>query len=194
MFKIGDKMEADPTMEFLKNMRDGDVVIVKPVVSKADPKGAFWCDKPIYLPIRTDDPICAAREFVEQEIMFPSRGEERAKTPLFCNDKREPFTKSQVTASFTAMLKLVVPATEVKHYSFHSYRSYLACSLDAAQCPPEKIKRILRWISDEALMTYVRANEYEYCGWLDKAALSNIQTNQVANLPSPYAPILEYSD
>ena len=78
----------------------------------------------------------------------------------------------------------MVPASDVKKFSFHGYRIYLACALDAAQCPPDKINRILRWISDESLRTYVRDGEELYTKWLDKARLSVVNTVQISNLPS----------
>ena len=85
--------------------------------------------------------------------------------------------------AFKAMLKLVVPQADVRKFSFHGYRTYLACALDQAGCPPDKIKRILRWISDEALRTYVRDGSRMYSQWLGKSASSIINTVQVSNLP-----------
>ena len=89
----------------------------------------------------------------------------------------------QVETAFKAMLKLVVPQADVRKFSFRGYRIYLACALDQAGCPPDKIKRILRWISDEALRTYVRDGSRMYSQWLDKSASSIINTVQVSNLP-----------
>lgn len=184
VFAIHGEDYPDPDARLLNLMDDTCGVKLKPRPSKADQKGAFWCDKPIYLPYRANDPVCAAREFVEQELLYPVRGLKRAKVPLFADDKGQPFSKSQVTSAFLAMLKLVVPATDVKKYSFHGYRIYLACALDAVNCPPEKIKRILRWVSDEALRTYVRDGNQMYIKWLDSSSSAVINTVQVANLPS----------
>ena len=55
---------------------------------------------------------------------------------------------------------------------------------DAVGCPPDKIKRILRWVSDEALQTYVRGGEEMCTKWLDGSATAVINTVQVSNLPS----------
>ena len=93
---------------------------------------------------------------------------------------------------FKAMVKLVVPPAKQKHFTFHSYRIYLACALDAAGCPPQKIKRILRWISDEALQTYVRDGEQVFEHWLDAAARSEFDAMQVANMDSPHAAVVDY--
>lgn len=184
VFTIRGKEYADPGPELLGMMDETGGVKLKPRPSKADQKGAFWCDKPIFLPYRRDDPVCAARELVEQELMFPVRGIKRASVPLFADDKGAPFSKSQVTTAFLAMLKLVVPATDVNKYSFHGYRIYLACALDAVDCPPDKIKRILRWVSDEALQTYVRGGDAMFTSWLDRSKTAVINSVQVSNLPS----------
>ena len=162
-----------------------DGVILKPRPSKADQFGAFWCDKPIFLPYRKYSKVCAARELVEQELMFPVRGHgvKREKVPLFAADSGKPFSKQQVETAFKAMLKLVVPQADVRKFSFHGYRIYLACALDQAGCPPDKIKRILRWISDEALRTYLRDGHGMYSQWLGKSASSIINTVQVSKLP-----------
>ena len=165
-------------------MGPNDGVFLKRGPSKADQNCAFWCDKPIWLPFRRDNPVNAARELVEQELMFPVRGVGRSDVPLFSDEKGQPFSKRQIATSFNAMLRLVVPASDLKKFSFHGYRIYVACALDAAQCPPDKINRILRWISDESLRTYVRDGEQIYTKWLDKARLSVINTVQVLNLPS----------
>ena len=167
-------------------MGPNDGVFLKPRPSKVDQNGALWCDKPIWLPFRRDDPVNVARELVEQELMFPVQGASRSDVPLFSDEKgpAQPFSKRQITTTFNVMLRLVVPASDVKKFSFHGYRIYLACALDAAQCPPDKINCILSWISDEFLRTYVRDGEELYTKWLDKARLSVVNTVQVSNFPS----------
>ena len=170
-------------------MQEDDAVILKPRTSKADSDGKFWCSKPIFLPYRKYDPVCAARKLVEYELMDPVNGPKRHEIPLFAADKGVPFTKSQVSGAFKAQLRLVCTNSDCKMYSFHSYRIYLATMLDQAKCPPDKIKRMLRWISDEALMTYVRDDESAYKGWLDAVASCTVNTRQVANMPTVAAAI-----
>ena len=107
VFKIAGVSHADPTAAQLRMMGPNDGVFLKPRPSKADQNGAFWCtcDKPIWLPFRRDDPVNAARELVEQELMFPVRGATCSTVPLFSDEKRQPFSKRQVTTSFNAMLR-----------------------------------------------------------------------------------------
>ena len=75
--------------------------------------------------------------------MFPVRGVKRHTVSLFAADSGKPFSKQQVETAFKAMLRLVVPQADVRKFSFHGYRIYLACALDQAGCPPDEIKRIL---------------------------------------------------
>ena len=180
-------MYADPDPHVLRMFGESDGVILKPRPSKADQFGAFWCDKPIFLPYRQHNKVCAARELVEQELMNPVREAKRNSVPLFAteSDGGKPFSKQQVETAFKAMLKFVVPHADVKTFFFHGYRIYLACALDQAGCPHDKMKRMLRWVSDEALRTYVQDGErmYSQWPWLDKSASSIINTVQVSNLP-----------
>ena len=115
--------------------------------------------------------------------MDPLHGDDRARKPLFSDSNGVPFSRSQVEAGIKAMIQLVVPASDVKKYSFHSYRIYLCTALDNVGCPPSKIKRILRWLSDEALQTYARDGERMYAKWLHAASGAHISTVQVSNLP-----------
>ena len=188
------KYDADPAPEWLMDFDDTCGVLLKPRPSKADQDGAFWCDKPIYFPFHMVSRVNPARELVQREIMLPVRGAKREEVPLFETDAGVPFTKRQVDTAFKAMIRLVVPLSEVDKYTFHGYRIYLACALDEAGCPPAKIKRILRWVSDESLLNYVRDGERMYTTWLDRKDRTVIKTIQVSNLPSPYDPILNYVD
>ena len=188
------KYDADPAPEWLMDFDDTCGVLLKPRPSKADQDGAFWCDRPIYFPFNMASRVNPARELVQREIMLPVRGAKREEVPLFETDAGVPFTKRQVDTAFKAMIRLVVPLSEVDKYTFHGYRIYLACALDEAGCPPAKIKRILRWVSDESLLNYVRDGERMYTTWLDRKDRTVIKTIQVSNLPSPYDPILNYVD
>ena len=103
---------------------ESDGVILKPRPSKADQFGAFWCDKPIFLPYRKHNKVCAAQELVEQELMNPVCGVKQngVNVPsLFATDGGKPFSKQQVETAFKAMLKLVVPQADVRKLFFQGY-------------------------------------------------------------------------
>ena len=108
-----------PDAQQLHGISESDGVILKPRPSKADQFGAFWCDKPVFLPYRKHNPVCAARELVEQELMHPLRGVQRNSASLFATDDGKPFSKRQVETAFKAMAQLVVPQADVKKFSFH---------------------------------------------------------------------------
>ena len=144
--------------------------------------------------MRPGDPVCAATEFIAQELLDPCRGESRIDRPLFRADSGKPFTGTQVDTGLRDMLAaLGIEGLDAKKYSWHSYRIWLACALDNINCPPSKIKRILRWISDESLQTYCRENAEMYSAWLDQAATAVVDPVQTAHLPSVEA-ILRYVD
>ena len=163
-FLIQGRYVRDPSEAELRATRAGCAVILEPRPSKADKGGFHWCDKPIFYPWSADDPLCAASELIAQELMDPLHGDDRAKKPLFSDSNGAPFSRSQVEAGINDMIQLVVPASDVKKCSFHSYRIkfYLCTALDNVGCPPSKIKRISRWLSDEALQTCARDGEQMY--------------------------------
>ena len=70
------------------------------------------------------------------------------------------------------------------HSNRRVYRIHLATALDAVGCPPDKIKRMLRWVSDESLATYVRPGKRMYDEWLRRAPLARIDAKQTCNLPN----------
>ena len=118
VFSVGGTMHADPDPQVLRMFGESDGVILKPRPSKADQFGAFWCDKPTFLPYRKHNKVCAARELVEQELLFPVRGVKRHTVPLFAADSGKPFSKQQVETAFKAMFKLVVPQVDVRKCSW----------------------------------------------------------------------------
>ena len=192
VFHIHGEYIYDPSRSQLLQFDDTCTVLLKPRPSKADPTGQFWCDKPICFPYRKMDKVSAARELVQYELDFPLRGAARAQEPLFAMKTGVPFTKSQVDSIFKAMVKQVCPPDRLQRYSFHSYRIYLATMLDKAGCPPDKIKRILRWVSDESLLTYVRDDERTFVKWLDMVPDMAVTTKQIATMEAEA--ILDYVD
>ena len=84
----------------------------------------------------------------------------RGHTPLFGPAAGEQFTFHQVDTAFELMLLhgAKVPAGELKDYSVHSLRIWLACALLALEVPRPEIKRMVRWRGDESLDIYARIN------------------------------------
>ena len=121
--------------------------------------------------------------FVDLELEFPCHGADRMKEPLFADDDHLPFTRWQLDNSLNTMLQSFLPADKVGNYSWHSMRVTAACLLDSVNVPPDKIKRMLRWISDESLRTYVRPGNYEFAEYMDKMVHGTVDNTQTRNLP-----------
>ena len=77
--------------------------------------------------------------------------EARKGAPLFINFQRSVWRHTQLTEIFRLMLLLVgVPANQIRNYSMHSWRIYLACALLAAGASKGTIQALLRWRSEVA--------------------------------------------
>ena len=81
------------------------------------------------------------------------------------------------------MLRTLLPPAQLKHYTWHSFRSGLACMLLAANCKPATIQAMLRWRSEESLRAYARLNPSTYSSLLDRAERSCVASVQTSNLP-----------
>ena len=87
------------------------------------------------------------------------------------------------------MLALQLPAGEIHKYSWHSFRSWLACALMAMVdadgkrvCDNGTIQCFLRWRSEEAVRIYGRLNPSAYAGMLQRAVLSDVSSVRTTNL------------
>ena len=61
-----------------------------------------------------------------------------------------------------ALVARVVPPAQVKNYSFHSFRIYLACALKKAGVSETGIMEFCRWRSRSSLPIYARIDAQEY--------------------------------
>ena len=109
----------------------------------------------------------------------------RALTPLFVNFAGYAFRHQNITDIFKSLLSLVLDDPEqVKRYSMHSWRIYLACALLEAGASDGTIQTMLRWRSDEALRIYARINDSKYADWLvqaSQAKVSSVRTTTLAD-------------
>ena len=77
-----------------------------------------------------------------------------------------------------------------KDYSVHSFRSFLASSMLAADCSDAQIQATLRWASAEALKEYKQVNAEVYGSWILKSelvhtlgpGLTGLRTHQLPRL------------
>ena len=189
-WKIGGRFERSPTPEQLHGLRVGDFAVLTVAPSKADQHGIHWGQAPVYLPFHGPSvTVNAARALRDLELAWPLSGLERRDHPLFCNASRGAVHHSQADKRFKEVLVAIgTPAADIRKYSMHSWRIYLACALLAKGASHSQIMSMLRWRSDEALRVYARMNDAEYATWLDVADSASISSIRAANLPPLLSP------
>ena len=169
-------------------MTDGDMLIVRPPPSKADPFALKWGISPMYLPYSESAPICAARAMADYEIARGPAAGRRAKTPLFAVASGAPLRRGNVTKHFDAWMAQVGAARgwasdESKKYSVHSFRVHLACALAAAGASDARIQSMLRWASIDALNCYKQTMVETYGAWVAAASQTELRVNRSHHLP-----------
>ena len=179
-----------PTQKQLHNLKIGDYVAIRPPLSKADPFGGVWCGRTIHLPWMPMEkaPINAARMLALMELSYPCEGMKmRKQTPLFTITKNvdAAFKQCHVEPLFDHVLLLIgVPAQQIKCYSFHSFRIFLACALLARGASDSMIQAMLRWQTPQSLRVYARINASQYGSVIEDALLADISSVQAHNLPT----------
>ena len=169
VWKIGGVEVPDPTPAQLASLSEarGDGAYLEHGTAKNDFFGAFFAAVPSFLPFSSSSPRCAARALRRLECTARASGlrpEQRAATPLFGPALGVEFTHREVELAFELLLTrgAGVPDGELKDYSIHSFRIFVACALLAADVSRADIKRLLRWRGDESLEVYARLNDEEW--------------------------------
>lgn len=147
---IGGKDYAALTPPLFNVMGAGDVLIVRPPPSKADPWGLRWGVSPVYLPYSATAPICAARAMAALEIQCAPAVGKRSVTPLFATAGGQPLRRAAVSRQFDRWMAGIV-ADNPKRYSVHSFRIFLATALAAQGASDARIQSMLRWASVDEL-------------------------------------------
>jgi hypothetical protein len=142
-------------------------VFLKHGRAKNDFFGIFFASTPSFLPFVAHSPRNAARALRRLYALALTRGLTVAlapSTPLFGAEFGEEFTHWQVETYFEIMMRFGanVSVDELKDYSIHSFRIWVACALMAADVPRHTIKRLLRWRGDLSLEIYARLNDEEW--------------------------------
>ena len=184
-WRIGGVEVADPTLEQLESLSDGDLAILIPPKSKCDQFGLEWGQSPIYLRFSSTAPICAARALRDVECALPRHGlHDREGTALFTNDAGSPLTSQALDALFKACLNDAgVPKKATARYSPHSFRRYLACALKASGVADGTIQALLRWKTSESLKLYSFLSDESYADLVDGAAHADVSSVRTNALP-----------
>ena len=103
--------------------------------------------------------------------------------PLLRGNDGKALTQTFMKARLHQMLRTLLPPTHLKHYTWHSFRSGLACMLLAANCKLATIQAMLRWRSEESLRAYARLDPSTYSNLLDRTERSCVTSVQTSNLP-----------
>ena len=177
----------DPTLDQLRSLRPGlDTASITPPRSKPDQWGEVHCAFPVYLTYREanrpqmPNPAAALRDI---EIRFPCHGIERATRPLFADINNQPYKHHVLGRLLHAALLFLYGAKVADIFTFHSYRSGLACALHAAKVPDDMIMLICRWMCEESLHAYRRMGSKEHENHILRASLTNIELLQTTNVP-----------
>ena len=125
-------------------MTDGDMLIVRPPPSKADPFALKWGISPMYLPYSESAPICAARAMADYEIARGPAAGRRAKTPLFAVASGAPLRRGNVSKHFDAWMAQVGAA---RGWASGESKKYTACTRSACTSRARSRRRARRTLA-----------------------------------------------
>ena len=148
---------CEATAANLARAGPGSYVECYPRESKCDFTGEVWGDKPTIHHWGTElgNAFCALAAL---EMARPVSGPERIIFPLFCESDGTAVSETRAARILAAMLEAVLPASEARHYTWHSFRHGLATRLRKAGCPADIIMQLCRWQTIESLRTYARCD------------------------------------
>ena len=190
-YLVGGEKFATPSIQLLRlwmsfGFPKSVFVVFQPGPSKCDQFGLRWSNSLIYLPLDMKAGINAARAIILWEIAAQVEPHKRRETPLFCGPAGpgSALTQDQLDRTFKRLLRWVLAdEEEVRKYSIHSFRCYLASALLASGRSDPEIQVALRWASPEALQIYKVHNVEEYAGWLIEAEKQDITGMRALGLP-----------
>ena len=184
-WKIDGVFLAWPRRAQLENLSVGDLAVIRPPTSKADPFGLHFGATPIYLAFDPDDIACAAGWLAKLMLTVEFPPERLSMVPLFPRDLTlRPFTIKQANKHLLAMLTKVIGEIEAKKRSMHSFRIGCACLLLAAGATPSQIQALCRWRSEDSVKIYARLSSGDYARWVRKALQQSISPVSSCNLPT----------
>jgi hypothetical protein len=186
---IGGRTITEPTLEQLRSIKDNDKMLWIPGCSKADKHGLKWSGTPVTCTYRASSPLNAAQWMQRMEIAFHVQDiQQRMRTPLFTkgHSANAPMRFADVEGMWPHMLRAtkLVPEEDIKLYSLHSFRIFLASALKAMNVCDDDIQRLLRWASKEAMMVYTRPSQEWQADTIEAAIMAapKLDVRQAANL------------
>ena len=158
--------------------------MLTPPPSKSDQFNTVWGSLPIYLHFR-DEPRNAAAALKQLALAVgPAFRCSDTANAVFVGNNKVPLTcSSMATALYKAMCVMTGSSETAKLYTWHSFRSYLATALYAANVKPDTIQAMLRWQTEESLRAYRRLSRQMTTKHLESAAMAVVSSVQTANVP-----------
>ena len=169
-YRIADVDHDDPTVEQLRSMTEGDLVLLRPGASKADQVGILHGDKPVALPYHADDPLNAAFALTQLEIAAPVHGPERKTTPAFTvSPDLKSISHGVADRMFRALATHALGSAVAECLSLHSGRSWKATAVWGVTRSLPTIQAACRWASAESAQIYARMTLREHADLIDSA-------------------------
>ena len=174
-----------PTPEELLSMRRGvDRVGVLACAAKNDPLVIHFLPSPIIVSFNPDDPEDPGLILRDLALHCPVRAEDLRSTPLFTYSRGgEALGYNFLRKLLKILLLTLFTTTVVALFTWHSFRSGLACALRAAKAPDWVLLALLRWRSKSSIPGYGRLSFETAASWLDQAAAQNERTLTAGSLP-----------
>jgi hypothetical protein len=182
-FRISGVWYTNPTRAQLAAMQPGDVIAVAPDRTKSDRFGEVHCSFPAFLTYSSEVGN-AASALRDIELRSPCFGDAlRKSTPLFADECGRPYSHAVLDALLKAVLTHCFGAGVASVYSFHSFRSGLACALYASGCPDPMIQLLCRWMNPASLRLYRRMTPGQCEELIRSASTADVASIQTANIP-----------
>ena len=173
------------TPEELRSMRRGlDRVGVLACAAKNDLLVIHFLPCPIIVSFNPDDPEDPGLILRDLALHCPVRPEDLRSTPLFTYSRGgEALGYNFLRKILKILLLTLFSAAVAALFTWHSFRSGLACALRAAEAPDWVLLALLRWRSKSSIPGYGRLSFEAAATWLDQAAVQNERTLTAGSLP-----------
>ena len=151
---------------------------------KNDLLALYFLPHPIVVSFNADDPEDPGLILRDLALFCPIVAADLRSTPLFTYSKGGGalgygFLRKVLKA---LLLKILTPK-DAALFTWHSFRSGLACALRAAKAPDWVLLALLRWRSKSSIPGYGRLSFEAASSWLDQASAQNENTLSAASLP-----------
>ena len=185
-FIIQGVVKRCPSAQELCNMRPAkDRVGVLACAAKNDPLVLHFLPSPIIVGFNPKDPEDAGLILRDLALHCPVTSTKMRSTPLFTySPGGKALGYSFLSGVFKTLLRQILPSASAELFSWHSFRSGLACALRAAQAPDWVLLALLRWRSKSSIPGYGRLSFEAASAWLDQASTQKQTTLTAASLPS----------